>query len=53
MKRTLAIFEKYKIRRHRDEEKEIWYFSVVDIIQALTEQPNFQKACNYWKILKN
>jgi len=53
MEPNLAIFEKYKIRRHYDEDKEIWYFSVVDIIQALTDQPDFQRARNYWKVLKN
>jgi hypothetical protein len=51
MKTDLAIFEKYKIRRQYDEKKEIWYFSVVDIIQALTEQPDFQKARKYWNKL--
>lgn len=53
MEPNLAIFEKYRIRRHYDEDKEVWYFSVVDIIQALTNQPDFQKARNYWKVLKN
>jgi len=53
MEPNLAIFEKYKIRRHYDEDKEVWYFSVVDIIQALTDQPDFQRARNYWKVLKN
>ncbi|HCY77111.1 MAG TPA: hypothetical protein DHV28_14410 [Ignavibacteriales bacterium] len=53
MEPNLAIFGKYKIRRHYDEDKEVWYFSVVDIIQALTDQPNFQRARNYWKVLKN
>jgi DNA-damage-inducible protein D len=53
MEPNLAIFEKYKIRRHYDEDKELWYFSVVDIIQALTDQPDFQRARNYWKVLKN
>lgn len=53
MEPDLAIFEKYKIRRHYDENKEVWYFSVVDIIQALTDQPDFQRARNYWKVLKN
>src|SRR3990167_3450737 len=52
-KNNLAIFEDYKIRRHYDEENEIWYFSVVDIIQILIQQPNFQAARNYWKVLKS
>ena len=49
----LAIFEEYKIRRIYDEKAEIWYFSVVDIVQALLQQPDFQAARNYWKVLKN
>jgi len=51
METNLAIFEKFKIRRLYDEEKEIWYFSVVDIIQALTDQQDFQKARKYWNKL--
>ena len=53
MKSDLAIFEQHKIRRIYDEKKEIWYFSVVDIIQVLTQQTDFQAARNYWKVLKN
>ncbi|OGQ21750.1 MAG: antirepressor [Deltaproteobacteria bacterium RIFCSPLOWO2_02_FULL_44_10] len=52
-KTNLAIFENFKIRRLYDKEKEVWYFSVVDIIQVLIQQPNFQAARNYWKVLKN
>lgn len=53
MKNDLIVFEDYKIRRLYDEETETWYFSVVDIIQVLTQQTNFQLARNYWKVLKN
>ena len=53
MKNDLVIFEDYKIRRLYDEETETWYFSLIDIIQVLTQQPNFQTARNYWKVLKN
>jgi len=53
MKTNLAIFEDYQIRRIYDEEAETWFFSVVDIIQALTQQPDYQAARNYWKVLKN
>lgn len=48
-----AIFEQYKIRRLYDEENEVWFFSVVDVIQALIQQPDYQAARNYWKVLKN
>lgn len=53
MKNDLAIFEEFRIRRVYDEESEKWYFSVVDIVQALIQQPDFQTARNYWKVLKN
>ncbi|MEK7136726.1 MAG: BRO family protein [Patescibacteria group bacterium] len=49
----ITPFEGYNIRRVYDEDKDIWYFSVTDIIQALTQQKNFQAARNYWKVLKN
>jgi DNA-damage-inducible protein D len=50
---ALAVFENFKIRRVYDEKAEIWYFSVVDIIAALIQQPDYQAARNYWKVLKN
>ncbi|MBU4479020.1 MAG: hypothetical protein KKH34_08065 [Candidatus Omnitrophica bacterium] len=49
----LAVFENYKIRRHYDEQAETWYFSVVDILQVLIQQPDYQAARNYWKVFKN
>jgi len=52
MKRDLAIFEEYEIRRVYDEEKETWYFSVIDIIQVLTQQSDYQTARKYWNKLK-
>jgi len=52
-KETLAIFDDFKIRRIYDEKKELWYFSVIDIVAALTEQAEYQTARNYWKVLKN
>ena len=53
MNTNLAIFEEYQIRRVYDEKTETWFFSVVDIIQVLIQQPDFQAARNYWKVLKN
>ena len=53
MNKSLAIFESFNIRRHYDEEKEIWYFSVIDIVAALTDQKDFKKAQSYWTTLKN
>lgn len=48
---ALSIFENFKIRRHYDETTEKWVFSVVDIISALTGQPNYQIARKYWNKL--
>lgn len=48
-----AIFEEHEIRRVYDEATETWWFSVVDIVQVLTQQPDYQAARNYWKVLKN
>lgn len=48
----IQLFEDKKIRTAWDEEKEEWYFSVVDVVGVLTEQPNYQGARNYWKVLK-
>lgn len=45
----IALFEGRKIRRHWDKKKEIWYFSVVDIISTLTGSKNPQV---YWRVLK-
>ena len=53
MKIVPTIFEQTEIRRAYDEEAETWWFSVVDIIQVLTQQPDYQAARNYWKVLKH
>jgi DNA-damage-inducible protein D len=52
MTNSLAIFEGYKIRRHYDEQTETWHFSVIDIIQVLIQQPDYQTARKYWNKLK-
>jgi len=53
MKPQPAIFEEYEIRRVYDEDTETWWFSVVDIVQVLTQHTDYQAARNYWKVLKN
>ena len=53
MKFLPVVFEECEIRRVYDEKTETWFFSVVDIIQVLTQQPDYQAARNYWKVLKN
>jgi len=52
-KNALTVFENYNIRRIYDEKLEVWFFSVVDIVAALIQQPDYQAARNYWKVLKN
>jgi hypothetical protein len=52
MKVLPVLFEQHEIRRLYDEKTETWYFSVVDIVQVLTQQPDFQAARKYWNKLK-
>jgi hypothetical protein len=49
---NIQIFEDKRIRTAWDEEKEEWYFSVVDVVAVLTEQTNQRSASNYWAKLK-
>jgi hypothetical protein len=51
--KNVQKFENQPIRMAWDEEKETWYFSVVDVVGALTDQPNYDGAKNYWKVLKH
>ena len=53
MKTIPAIFEEREIRRVYDEKTQTWFFSVVDIIQVLTQQPDYKAGQNYWKVLKH
>ena len=47
---SIILFQEKQIRRHWDEENELWYFSIVDVIAILTESAN---PNNYWKVLKH
>ena len=49
---NLVNYEEHNIRRVFDEEAEVWYFSVVDIVQVLTDSGDYQQARKYWKNLK-
>jgi len=51
--KQIIIFNKKQIRRLWNENQEKWFFSIVDIIAALTDQTNHKKAQNYWTTLKN
>ena len=48
----LQRFEDQSIRTAWDEESEEWYFSVVDVVSALTEQKTQRSASTYWSVLK-
>jgi prophage antirepressor-like protein len=49
MKSDIKLFEEKKVRTVWDEEREEWYFSVVDVVSVLTNSPNPQV---YWRVLK-
>ena len=48
----IQLFEDKRIRTAWDEEKEEWYFSIVDVVTVLTDQPDQRGASNYWAKLK-
>ena len=48
----IQLFENTRIRTAWDEEKEEWYFSIVDVVAVLTNQPDQRGASNYWAKLK-
>ena len=47
---AIKIFEEKKVRTVWDSDREEWYFSIVDVIEVLTDSPNPR---NYWKVLKH
>ena len=48
----LQLYEDQPIRSAWDEENEEWYFSIVDVVAVLTEQPDARRASTYWAVLK-
>ena len=52
MSLKIQLFENQRIRTAWDEEKEEWYFSVVDVVAVLTDQPDQRHAAKYWSVLK-
>ena len=48
----IQLFADKRIRTAWDEEKEEWYFSIVDVVAVLTDQPDQRGASNYWAKLK-
>ena len=49
-KQAIKLFEEKKVRTVWDDEKEQWYFSIIDVCAVLTDSPNPR---NYWKVLKH
>lgn len=49
----LQLFQSHHVRSVWDDEREQWYFSVVDVCKVLTDQPDTDHARNYWKVLKH
>ena len=49
---SATLFEQHQIRRLYDDATETWWFSVIDIIRALTQATDYQAARKYWKVLK-
>ena len=49
---SATLFEQHQIRRLYDDATETWWFSVVDVIQALIQQPDYQTSRKYWNKLK-
>ena len=52
-KESLKLFENKKVRTVWDSEQEEWFFSIVDVCAVLTDQPDYDHAKNYWKVLKH
>lgn len=46
---SIILFNQKEVRRHFDDEKELWFFSVVDVVEVLTDSPRPRK---YWNALK-
>lgn len=49
-RQAIQLFEEKKVRTVWDDEHEKWYFSIVDVVEVLTESANPQ---TYWRVLKN
>ena len=50
-KEAIKLFEEKRVRTAWDDEQEKWYFSIVDVVQVLTDS-DYQTARKYWKVLK-
>jgi len=48
----IKLFESAKVRTVLDDQTEEWYFSIIDVVAVLTDQPDYDKARKYWNKLK-
>ncbi len=51
-KTFIKLFDEKQVRYVWDEEEQKYYFSIVDVVQVLTEQPNARGASTYWAVLQ-
>ena len=51
-KEAIKLFEEKRVRTAWDDEQEKWYFSIVDVVDVLTDSKNAQTARKYWNKLK-
>ena len=49
---AIKVFEHKRVRSSWDAETETWYYSIVDVVGILTDQPDTRHASNYWRKLK-
>lgn len=52
MENKIKLFESRKIRTAWNEDEEEWYFSVVDVVEVLTDSADYQTARKYWNKLR-
>ena len=50
---AIKVFEHKRVRSSWDAETETWFYSIVDVVGILTDQPDTQRASTYWRVLKN
>ncbi|MDR0318674.1 MAG: hypothetical protein LBI09_01415 [Nitrososphaerota archaeon] len=51
--KNIKLFENKRVRTAWDEKREEWFFSIVDVVGILTDQPTPRNASTYWAVMKN
>ena len=52
-KMSIRFYKDHEVRAVWDEQLNKWWFSAVDVIAAINDEPDYTKSRNYWKYLKN